>query len=220
MNIRTKSLSGMTLLGMALFLALAESRAGVEKSRSANGGTVTRIRTNGHIASVNLSDGGYVGFLIVSRDQVSGTSVLDFSYAARNPVNPDSVFLWQGVGEIPNGAFTNAPNWRAARLAVTMPFPVIRYEIDLLTGEVTSTPWLRITFDLTWVPDGFFTSFEQAERHSTFGPVKEYFNGASNRVSVSVSGMWDGHTMTNGSGTLDDSQNHTVIREITVEPNP
>jgi hypothetical protein len=220
MNIRTKSLSVISMLGVAIFLTLVESRAGVEKSRSPNGGTVTRIRTNGHIASVNLADGDSAGFLIVSRDQISGTSALDFSYAAHNPVNPNSIFLWQGAGEIPNGAFTNAPNWRAARLAVTTPFPVTRFEIDLVTGTVTSTLWVPITFDLTWVPDGFFTSFEQAERHSTFGPVKEYFNGASNRVSASVSGMWDGHTLANGSGTLDDSQNHTVTREITVEPNP
>src|SRR5262245_22682202 len=102
----TKSLSMITMLGAALLLPLPASQAGVEKSRSANGGTVTRIRTNGHVAQVNLDDGDTRGFLLASRDQASGTSALDFSYAAINPDNPDIIFLWQGAGEIANGAFT------------------------------------------------------------------------------------------------------------------
>jgi hypothetical protein len=220
MNTKTKLLSMMTMLGATLLLALSASRAGVEKSRSANGGTVTTIRTNGRIASVNLADGGTAGFLIASRDQVSKTSALDFSYAASNPDNPDSVFLWQGAGEIPYTAFTNAPNWSSAHLAVTTPFPVIRYEIDMVTGQVTSTPWTPITFDLTWAPDGFYTSHQRSEIRETFGPVKRFFTGTFGRVTASVSGTWDGHTLTNGSGALDDTRNNTILREIIVEPNP
>jgi hypothetical protein len=169
---------------------------------------------------VNLADGDTSGYLIASSDKVSGTSALDFSYAAHNPDNRESVFLWQGAGEIPNSAFTNGPNWSWARLAVTTPFSAIRYEIDLVTGKVTSTPWTPITFDLTWVPDGFFTSDERVESFQTFGPVKQQFRGAYSRVSASVNGTWDGHTTTNGSGTLDDTRNNTISREITIEPNP
>jgi hypothetical protein len=220
MNAKAKSLSMMTMLGAVLLLPLSASQAGVEKSQSANGGTATRIRTNGRIAFVNLADGGTAGFLLVSRDLVSGTSALDFSYATTNPDNQDIVFLWQGAGEIPNSAFTNAPNWSSARLAVTTPFPVIRYEINRVTGQVTSTPWPPITFDLTWVSDGFYTSFQRAEIRETFGPVRRYFTGAYSRVSASVSGTWDGHNLTNGFGALDDSQNNTLLREILIEPNP
>jgi hypothetical protein len=192
----------------------------VEKARTANGGTVTTIRTKGHIAMVNLSDGGTAGFLLASRDLVSGTSALDFSYAATNPENPDIVFLWQGAGEIPNSAFTYAPNRSSARLAVTTPFPVTRYELNRVTGEVTSTPWPPITFDLGWVPDGFYTSSQRAVIRESFGPVRTHFTGAFSRVSASVSGTWDGHPLTNGSGNLDDTKNNTISREILVEPNP
>src|SRR5262245_59643894 len=217
----TKSLSMIAMLGVALLLSLSASQAGVEQSRSANGGTVTTIRTNGHVAQANLSDGDTNGFLLASRDLVSGTSALDFSYAAINPDNPDIIFLWQGAGEIPNSAFTNALNWSSARLAVTTPFPVVRYEINQATGEITSTPWPPVTFELTWVPDGFFTSLDRVESIQTFGPVKTYFRGAFSRVSASVSGTWDGHTQTNGSsGTLQDTKSNTVQREIHVEPNP
>jgi hypothetical protein len=158
MNIKAKSLGMIGMLGAALPVPLSASQAGVAKSQLANGPTVTRIRTNGRIGFANLSDGGTAGFLLASRNLVSGTSALDFSYATSNPDNPDSVFLWQGASEISNGAFTNAPNWSSARLAVTTPFPVIRYEIDMVTGTVTSTPRPPVRFDLTWVPDGFSTS--------------------------------------------------------------
>src|SRR5262245_51913633 len=221
MNTRTKQMSVIATLGAALLLPLSASQAGVEKSKSANGGTVTTIRTNGHVAQANLSDGDTNGFLLASRDLVSGTSALDFSYAAINPDNPDIIFLWQGAGEIPNSAFTNAPNWSSARLAVTTPFAVVRYEINQATGEITSTPWPPVTFELTWVPDGLFNSLDRVESIQTFGPVKTYVRGAFSRVSTSVSGTWDGHTQTNGSsGTLQDSQNNTVEREITVELMP
>jgi hypothetical protein len=89
-----------------------------------------------------------------------------------------------------------------------------------VTNQVTPTPWTPITFDLTWVPDGFSTSFQRAEIRETLGPVKRYFNGAYSRESTAVSGTWDGHTLTNGFGALDDSKNNTIDREIIVEPNP
>jgi hypothetical protein len=220
MNTRMKSPSVIAMLGAALLLPIPASRAGVEKAQSGNGGTVTRIRTNGHVAQANLSDGGANGYLLASRDLVSGTSALDFSYAAINPENPDIIFLWQGAGEIPNSAFTNAPNWGSARLAVTTPFPVIRFEINQATSEITSTPWPPVTFELTWVPNGFFTSVDHVESVQSFGPVKRHFQGTSSVVSASVSGTWDGHTQTNGSGNLQDTKNNTVEREILVEPNP
>lgn len=220
MNTRMKSPGVIAMLGAALLLPIPSSQAGVEKSQAANGGTVTRIRTNGHVAQANLSDGGANGYLLASRDLVSGTSALDFSYAAFSPDNPDLVFLIQGAGEIPNSAFTNAQNWTSARLAVTTAFPVIRYEINLVTGEITSGPWSPVTFDLTWVPNSFFTSVEHVESVQTFGPVKRYFRGAFSQVSASVSGTWGGYTQTNGSGNLQDTKNNTVEREIIVDPNP
>jgi hypothetical protein len=103
---------------------------------------------------------------------------------------------------------------------VTTSFPVTRWEINLVTGQVTSAPWPPVTFDLTWAPDDFWTSFERVESIATFGPVKQHFRGAFSRVSASVSGTWDGHPLMNGSGELQDTQNNTIERQIIVEPNP
>src|SRR5262245_13431017 len=171
-------ISVLTMLTAAVVLTASASRADVEKSKSANGATVTKIRTNGRFADVILSDDGFNGFLTVSRDQISDTTSLDFSFSARNPDNPDIAFFWSGVGEIPNSAFTGNANWTSAHLSVTTPFTVTFVEFDLVTGKFTSAPWTPMTFDLTWERNSFLTVFERVERLETFGPVRVHFAGA------------------------------------------
>src|SRR5215204_3019590 len=107
MKTEAKPLGIVAMLGAAPLLTLSASRAGVEKSQSANGGTVTTIRTNGRFAEATPHDGDSDGFLSVSRDRITGTTALVFSYATREPDGNTAVLL-QGAGEIPNGAFTNA----------------------------------------------------------------------------------------------------------------
>jgi len=203
-----------------LLFTVSASRADVENSQSSNGGTVTKVRINGHFAQVNLSDGGYAGFLTVARDQITGTTALDFSFVARDPDNPHIAFLWQGAGEIPNSAFTTAANGTSAQLAVTTPFPVTLVVIDQETGSVTIIPWTPMTFDLTWEQNSFITTFERVEAINTFGPLRTYFTGTFSSVSASVNGTWDGHTATGSYGTLQDTHNNSVQRVITIDPNP
>src|SRR5262245_28625873 len=215
-------ISVLTMLTAAVVLTASASWADVEKSKSSNGATVTKIRTNGRFADVILSDDGFNGFLTVSRDQISDTTALDFSFAVRNPDNPDIVFFWSGAGTIPNSAFTANANWSSAHLAVTTPttYPVTFVVVNFVTGESTVAPWTPMTFDLTWKRNSFQTIFERVERLETFGPVTVRFAGAFSLETTSVSGTWDGHTMSGGNGDLLDTRGNTVEREIMIDPNP
>jgi hypothetical protein len=209
----------MTILSAAVMLTGSVSQAQVEKSQSTNGSTVTRIRTHGRVADVILSDGSYNGFLSVSRDDITGTTALDFSFATRSPDDPNIAFFWSGVGEIPNSAFTINATGSSAHLEVTTPFPVTRCDVNFKTGAIVCTPSAPMSFDLTWVQNDFITTFERTERLTTFGPVTEHFSGAFSLVTASVSGTWDRHTMTDGNGDLLDSRGNTVEREIAIKAN-
>jgi hypothetical protein len=181
-------------------------------------GTVTRIKVNGRAATTFLVDGDFNGFLGPSKDQIENTSALDFSYASLDPSNPDLAILIQGAGQIPNSAFTVTST--TAHLAVTTPFVVTRCVINLVTGDFTCAPTGPSTFDLTWTKDGFGTTLEKIKFLDTLGPVTTKFEGTSSRVTASVSGTWDGHASTNAQGNLSDTQNTTIIREITLLANP
>jgi hypothetical protein len=201
-----------------LFLTLSAAQASMETTQAPNGAKVTKIRVNGLFAFAFLNDGDTNGFLNASKDQITNTSALDFSYAFPDPTNPDLAILIQGAGEIPNSAFTITSD--SAHLAVTTTFEVILCSVNLIDGTFVCNPTAPITFDLTWQVNGFETVFEKTKRTSTFGPFSTKVQGEFSSLSATVNETWDGHTNTDASGALLDTRSLTFIREITLEPNP
>jgi hypothetical protein len=218
MNMKTKSLRIGTMLIAVLFLTLLASQASVETTQAPNGAKVTKIRVNGRFAFAFLNDGDTNGFLSATKDQITNTSALDFSYAFPDPTNPDFVILIQGAGEIPNSAFTVTSD--SAHLAVTTPFEVTRCDVNIIDGTFVCNPATPITFDLTWTVDGFGTVFEKTKRTETFGPVSTKSRGEFSRVSAIVNETWDRYTNADAGGDLLDTRNLTFVREVTMEANP
>ena len=93
MKTKTKLLVISSILSAALFLNLPASEA---TTKVANRPTITKIRVNGLSADMFLVDGDTNGFLNVGRDQIANTTMLDFSYATPDAVDPDIVILVQG----------------------------------------------------------------------------------------------------------------------------
>jgi hypothetical protein len=189
----------------------------VETTQAPNGAKVTKIRVNGLFAQVFLSDGQTNGILYASKDQITDTSALDFSYLTPDPVDPDLVILIQGAGEIPNSALSVTST--SAHLAVTTPFPVNRFVINLVTGEYDFAPTAPVTFDLTWTRNGAGSVFERIQRTETIGPLTIRSRGEYDLRTASVSGTWDGRSTQNLIGDLMDSQSLTFLREVTLKAN-
>jgi hypothetical protein len=176
----------------------------------------THIEVNGKFAFTFLQDGNTNGSLTASRDLITNVKTLDFAYVIPDPVNPDLVTFIQGAGTIPNSSFQVSHS--TAELHVTTPFAVTSCLVDTTTGEMTCGASPPIRFDLSWVRDGFFIQRETTESRTTFGPVTTRFEGTLKRWSAVVNGSWTGHTSSNVNGELQDTENTTVTREITVEP--
>ena len=158
------------------------------------------------------------GFLNVGRDQIANTTMLDFSYATPDTANPEIVYLIQGSGEIPNSNFTISST--TARLAVTTPFPSHYCVVNVINADFDCEDSTPITFDLTWVRNGYGSIHEKTQRTETFGPVAVKFKGEYDSVTALVNGRWSGHTASELFGNLVDTKNNTNIREITVAANP
>jgi hypothetical protein len=153
------------------------------------------------------------GFLNASKDDVFGTTALDFGYAIHDP-NPDIQIFVQGAGTIPNTAFTVSTS--AATLNVTTPFEITRCVVNTATSEITCAPQAAITFNLTWAGDGFSTTFQKFNLMTTFGPFTMHVTGQSDQASAGVSGSFTGFTITDNSGELQDSKSNTVNRDISL----
>ena len=203
-------------------LAASAPAASVERSQASNGATVTRIREAGPSGFVNLYDEATQtnGFLNVSRDKAAGTTALDFSYVTPSTSNSDLVTLIQGSGEIPNSAFNAPPNLTTARLAVTTPFPVILCEVDITVGNFICWEAPPVTFDLTWTRAGLWETSETFSRRTTLGPVTVKEQGQYMQRDAAVAGNWGDYVTTGMLGELRDAKKGTVVREITIQPNP
>jgi len=71
------------------------------------------------------------------------------------------------------------------------------------------------------VNNGVGSVSETTKRVETLGPVTTKFKGGFTSLTANVNGTWDGRDAANlPPGTLLDTQSTTIIREITVEPNP
>jgi hypothetical protein len=103
---------------------------------------------------------------------------------------------------------------------VTTTFEVTRCDVNIIDGTFVCNPTNPITFDLTWTVDGFGTVFEKTKRTETFGPVSTKFQGEFSSLTATVNETWDGHTNANATGYLGDTKGTTIIREVTLEPNP
>jgi len=220
MNTKTKFLSIGITLSAALCLTLLASQAGAGRVQSAHAPTVTKIRVNGLSSDTFLFDGdtGTNGFLNVGRDEIANTTTIDFSYATPDTADPEIVILVQGSGEIPNSAFTTSAT--TAHLAVTTPFPSHRCVVNIITAVFVCDDGDPITFDLTWVKNGFASIHEKTQRTETYGPVTTKFKGEYVSVAANVNGTWTGHIASDMFGNLVDSKGNTNIREITLAANP
>jgi hypothetical protein len=226
MQTKTKVLSISTLVSAVLFLTLSAAQASVERTQAPNGGQVTKINVNGQFADTFLIDPDSFtnGSLDASKDQVTNTSALDFTYGTVLPTNPDEIILIQGAGAIPNSAFTITST--TAHLAVTVSnsdsFFLIRCVINQVAGTFECAPATdNKLFDLTWVTNGIGTVSETTQRVETLGPVTTKFKGSFTSRTADFSGTWDGHSSENlPVGNVRDSHSKTITREITVQPNP
>ncbi|MBL0219681.1 MAG: hypothetical protein IPQ07_38175 [Myxococcales bacterium] len=179
--------------------------------------TVTSIIVNGRSAyAALLDDQGTNGFLAATRDQVANTSGLDFSWATPDPTNPDLAILYQGAGEIPNAAFTQ--NGTTATLNLTTPadYPINRCVINMNDGTFTCAASGPLTFNVSWVQNGFGSVHETTKRVETLGPVTTKVKAEFTTVTATVNGTWGGRSSPDLGGDLTDSESKTSIREITV----
>jgi len=229
MNIKTGIWGFVTLLGAVLFFIRSAPQASGKKTQATHSdsvktnwpskaGNVTTIRVNGRSADVFLNDSDTNGFLNVSRDQIANTSALDFSYATLDATHPNLVILVQGAGDIPNSAYTTSST--TAHLSVTTTFPVNRCLVNLDTAEFHCDPSIPITFNLAWLRNDFGSVSEKTMRIETFGPVTTKFKGEYESQTARVNGTWEGFTASENIGNLVDSQNSTLIREITMKAHP
>jgi hypothetical protein len=196
----------------------SQQTAALEEAERRNE-SVTRIRVNGLSASVFLSDPdtGAQGGLQVSRDEIANTTFLDFSYATPTS-DPDIITLTQGAGEIPNSAYTQTDTEAHLLLAAT-PFPVQVCTVNLITAEFTCVEGDPLSFDLTWEANGFSIIEEKCKRTEVLGPLTIRTRGEFVTRSALVSGTWNGNSEVNMSGSLSDTRESTVIREIAMRLN-
>ncbi len=128
----------------------------------------------------------------------------------------------QGAGAIPNSAFTITST--TAHLAVTVTnspsFLLNRCVINTVTGSFECAPETSKSFNLTWVMNGLGTVSETTKRVETMGPGTTKVQGGFMSETANVNGTWDVHSAANFPGTLLGTQSTTIMREVTVEPNP
>jgi len=198
-------------------LTTGTARGAIETTTAPNGHTNTKIRVNGLSADVLLNATDLDGGLNASRDQITNTSALDFSYVVHDP-NPDIQIFVSGSGAIPNSALTVTT--RSASLNVTTPFPINRCVVNTAAGETTCAVQSAITFHLTWAANGFLTVFQKLHQISTSGPTTTIYKGQFDQVSASINGTFTGVTIADNNGNLIDTKNSTVTREVDFEPNP
>lgn len=201
------------VLALAAYSTVASAEP---PASSAAVGSATTIRVNGDSSDAILGDPdkGSNGFINVGRDRVGNTTALDFSYVMPTS-DPNTIILFQGAGEIPNSAFTTT-NTTAALKLVT-PFPVIRCEINLETGDFGCADGDPIAFDLRWVVNGVATVQEHVSRLETLGPLTVRATGWYDQRTAIVNGTWNGNSAFNNSGNLLDTRGMTVLREITMQ---
>lgn len=207
--------AGLGLLFAALLaMPFAPARAAAGTARNAEGGRTTHITVRGRGVFVNLVDGEAAGFLSATRDEVAGTSAIDFAYAQPDGADPQRIVLVAGAGEIPNEAFTVSRE--SARLSVTTPFEVTRCLVSLETGEFDCAPTGPVTFDLLWTLDGYSVVFEKTRRTEYLGPVVLRSQGEFEQSSASVSGNWGDRASVQMAGELLDTKGRTLTRELEI----
>jgi hypothetical protein len=215
---KTRILSVASLAIAALCLTVSAAQA-----RQMN----TRITINGKFATVFLIDpaAGINGSLTVSKDQVANTTGLDFSYGFANPANPEQIILITGAGTIANDAFTITNTTAQLSVTVSDSPPSFSFQsciVDQNTGTVDCNPTSPESLAFTWAANGFATVVEKTDRTETFGPVTTHFKGTFSTQSANSAGTFGGHTnadSASATGTLSQSQNMTLTKEITVPPN-
>jgi len=220
MNTKVKVFSGIAILSAILYLTFPALPRGAGNTQATNADSKMSIRMNGLSADTFLVEEATNtnGFLNVGRDEIANTTTLDFSYATPDPTDPEIAYLIQGSGEIPNSAFTVSST--SAHLSVTTPFPSHRCVVNIVAADYICNDSTPITFDLTWVKNGYGSIREKTQRTQTFGPVTIKFKGEYESVSAVVDGIWTGHTAADMFGNLVDSKNNTNLREVTLAANP
>jgi hypothetical protein len=185
-----------------------------------HGPTVTKMRENGLSSNTFLFDAATNtnGFLNVARDEVANITTIEFSYATPDTVDPEIVILVQGIGEMPNSAFTISPT--TAHLAGTTPFPNHRCVVNIVTAYFDCADGEPITFDLSWVKNGMEIIQEKVQRTQTIGPLTIKFKGEFESVTATVNGAWTGHLAADMIGNLIDNKSNTNIREVTMAAHP
>ena len=157
------------------------------------------------------------GFVSVERNEIANTTNLRFGYAFPDQNDPSTTLFFQGEGEIPNGAFTITS--ASARLTMTTPdsFFVLRCVITGVIGDpgaYTCAPATTpLTFDLTWIKDGYGTVRETSTRVETLGSVTTRVRRQYNQLTANASGTWEElneHAGTNMIGYLTNLQDATI----------
>ncbi len=206
----------LALLSMVLSGCSGESTDSIESEVVARAASITKIRVDGDSSDALLSDPntGTNGFVNVGRDNIAGTTSLDFSYATPTS-DPDVITLVQGSGLIPNDAFTTTSSSAQLTLAET-PFDVLHCAVNLVTGEFTCAIGATIPWNLTWASNGFSEVEERVQRTQKLGPLTVKEHGGYDLRSALVNGTWNGNTAVDMMGNLLDTRNFQLIREITM----
>jgi hypothetical protein len=144
----------------------------------------------------------------------------DFSYATPDATDPTLFIIFQGAGQIPNNKLTI--NATTAHLQLTTPagYSIVRCVLDSNTGESVCAPTSPLSFNMTWTTNGVGSIMEKLKRKEIFGPVTTKFQGEFRSATAFVNGTWGGRSSSDMSGELQDTENTTVIREITISTSP
>lgn len=197
-----------------LFCAAAHGQADAGTAAEGKGDRITKTRTNGHSAFAVLADEATQtnGFLSLARDAVTGAASMDFAWATPSTSDPDLVILVQGAGEIPGDAVTFGRT--EARLNLVTPFPTVRCEVSLETGEFDCASGPPLAFDLRWTRTGFASEWQQTVSRTTIGPLTVHAQGQYERHDAAASGIWANFVGRGMMGTLGDTKGNMVLREV------
>lgn len=206
-------MSHRLVLALLLVAACSQEEASSVVTSAVNGNQTTHIRIKGKASQVLLDVGALKGFLSASKDNISGTSTLDFSWVVPSSTNPDLFTFTQGAGPIPNNSFVVGST--SASLNVTTTFPINVCTFNQVTQETSCGDGTPITFQLSWVADGFETVYEHLNRMATQGPFTTHTIGNTDLRSASVDGTLTGYTFSSGIGFLLDTKGQSVSRDIT-----
>jgi hypothetical protein len=92
--------------------------------------------------------------------------------------------------------------------------------VDITVGNFICGEGSPVTFDLTWTRTGLWETSSTFSNRTTLGPVTAKEQGQYMQREAAAAGNWGGYNTTGMLGELREARKGTVLREISIQPNP